>query len=428
MTDGEQPKKEYIRAIESEMKRAFIDYSMSVIMSRALPDVRDGLKPVHRRILYAMNDMGLTHNKSHKKSARVVGECFTKDTMVLTKKGLTPIQEIKKGDKVYTQNSIERVKELYIMPKRELLKVTLENGIENKVTKSQKFKVLTKDWKFEWKEAKDLRNEDFIVVKYDYPNVKNYIKLKNKRSTLSKSLNENIGYLLGTFLSDGWISEDYGTKKHPRIGFYGGTSKEIAEKVAQIIEKEFNYKPTIEKKEYKLKSKGKKCIYSVRINIKIINYFFVSNFNLKNVNAFTKKIPQQIFNSPQKVIFSFISGLIDGDGSIHKNRNMIHYGSISEEIINQLMILLQHQGIFSSKHFSNNLKQHYIDERKIVDRHPFFYLEVHGNDAVELAEKLSLIGLRKKILAERLTEDKVTKRESWSKYDVIPYAGEQIFG
>lgn len=66
------------RAIESEMKRAFIDYSMSVIMSRALPDVRDGLKPVHRRVLYAMNDMGLTYNKSHKKSARVVGEVLGK--------------------------------------------------------------------------------------------------------------------------------------------------------------------------------------------------------------------------------------------------------------------------------------------------------------------------------------------------------------
>ena len=73
MTDEEQPKKEYIRVLESEMKRAFIDYSMSVIMSRALPDVRDGLKPVHRRILYSMNEMGLTNEKPHKKSARVVG-------------------------------------------------------------------------------------------------------------------------------------------------------------------------------------------------------------------------------------------------------------------------------------------------------------------------------------------------------------------
>jgi DNA gyrase subunit A len=71
-------KKEYIRAIESEMKRAFIDYSMSVIMSRALPDVRDGLKPVHRRILYAMNDMGIVHDKPYKKSARVVGETLGK--------------------------------------------------------------------------------------------------------------------------------------------------------------------------------------------------------------------------------------------------------------------------------------------------------------------------------------------------------------
>jgi DNA gyrase subunit A len=77
MTD-EPEKIDYIRTIESEMKRAFIDYSMSVIMSRALPDVRDGLKPVHRRILYAMNDMGLTSEKSHKKSARVVGEVLGK--------------------------------------------------------------------------------------------------------------------------------------------------------------------------------------------------------------------------------------------------------------------------------------------------------------------------------------------------------------
>jgi DNA gyrase subunit A len=74
----ENIKKNYVRAIESEMKRAFIDYSMSVIMSRALPDVRDGLKPVHRRILFAMNDMGMTSEKPYKKSARVVGETLGK--------------------------------------------------------------------------------------------------------------------------------------------------------------------------------------------------------------------------------------------------------------------------------------------------------------------------------------------------------------
>lgn len=64
--------------IEEEMKSAYIDYSMSVIVGRALPDVRDGLKPVHRRILFAMNELGMTHNKPYKKSARVVGEVLGK--------------------------------------------------------------------------------------------------------------------------------------------------------------------------------------------------------------------------------------------------------------------------------------------------------------------------------------------------------------
>ena len=64
--------------IEDEMRGAYIDYSMSVIISRALPDVRDGLKPVHRRVLYGMLDLGVLHNKAHKKSARIVGEVLGK--------------------------------------------------------------------------------------------------------------------------------------------------------------------------------------------------------------------------------------------------------------------------------------------------------------------------------------------------------------
>jgi len=77
----EQPKiaaKLVLRPIETEMKKSYIDYAMSVIVGRALPDVSDGLKPVHRRILFAMNEMGLVHNKVHKKSARVVGEVLGK--------------------------------------------------------------------------------------------------------------------------------------------------------------------------------------------------------------------------------------------------------------------------------------------------------------------------------------------------------------
>jgi len=64
--------------IEDEMRRSYLDYAMSVIVSRAIPDVRDGLKPVHRRILYSMHENGFTREKAYKKSARVVGDVIGK--------------------------------------------------------------------------------------------------------------------------------------------------------------------------------------------------------------------------------------------------------------------------------------------------------------------------------------------------------------
>ena len=64
--------------IEEEMRRSYLDYSMSVIIGRALPDVRDGLKPVHRRILYTMQQMGLQPNRATRKCARIVGEVMGK--------------------------------------------------------------------------------------------------------------------------------------------------------------------------------------------------------------------------------------------------------------------------------------------------------------------------------------------------------------
>src|SRR6478735_3103724 len=64
--------------LEDEMRRSYLDYAMSVIVGRALPDVRDGLKPVHRRVLYAMNENGLQPNRPYAKSARIVGEVMGK--------------------------------------------------------------------------------------------------------------------------------------------------------------------------------------------------------------------------------------------------------------------------------------------------------------------------------------------------------------
>jgi len=79
-TDSEEifEEKYPIVTIEDEMRGSYLEYAMSVIVGRALPDVRDGLKPVHRRVLYAMDVLGNDYNKSYKKSARVVGDVIGK--------------------------------------------------------------------------------------------------------------------------------------------------------------------------------------------------------------------------------------------------------------------------------------------------------------------------------------------------------------
>ena len=65
-------------SLEDEMKKSYLDYAMSVIVGRALPDVRDGLKPVHRRVLYAMHELSNSYNRPYKKSARIVGDVIGK--------------------------------------------------------------------------------------------------------------------------------------------------------------------------------------------------------------------------------------------------------------------------------------------------------------------------------------------------------------
>src|SRR5690606_26853455 len=77
-TAQQPPQNTSLISIEAEMQRSYLDYAMSVIVSRALPDVRDGLKPVHRRILYAMQEGGYDSSKPYKKSARIVGDVMGK--------------------------------------------------------------------------------------------------------------------------------------------------------------------------------------------------------------------------------------------------------------------------------------------------------------------------------------------------------------
>lgn len=420
------------REITKEIQESYLDYAMSVIVSRALPDVRDGLKPVHRRILYAMYEMGLKHGAKFRKAATVVGECFIKDTLILTNKGLVPIQEIKMGDLVYTQNGLRKVVRLYEIPKKPLLKVTLENGLSNIVTPSQKFKVLTPTWKFEWKEARELTKNDFLLVKADYPEVNKLVKLNRTEENQPQYFNENIAYLLGILLSDGSISEDYGSKRLPRMSFGAGDEKEIAEKIVSIFSQEFNYTPTIEIDHYRYQAQDGRILnnkrYNVRISRKDINEFFVSNFLLKGVRTSTKKIPLQIFQSPPKIIFSFVSGLMDRDGHINVRENCIQYSSISKYLIDSLLILLLSQGIFGSKYNLRLADDRYINSRIIKGKYKRYILEVKAQNASKLAKYLDLSSEEKKLRSQKIIENKNIKRDCGFQYDIIPYAGDMLFG
>ena len=153
---------------DEEMKSSYLDYSLEVIGQRAVPDIRDGLKPVQRRVIYSMFDMGITSEKGYKKSARVVGECFVKGTLVYRedKDGFknVPIENVKIGDKVLTSDGIKQVTKTFIMPKKETVKIVTNSPLSNICTTNQKFKVLNKDYTFDWVEANALKENDYILA------------------------------------------------------------------------------------------------------------------------------------------------------------------------------------------------------------------------------------------------------------------------
>ena len=405
--------------LDEELQSSYIDYAMSVIIGRAIPDARDGLKPVQRRILYAMYGLKNFHNLPTKKSARIVGECFVKDTLVLTDKGLIPIQNIEKGSNVYTQDGIHKVSERFIMPKRKLLRIRLENGIENTVTSSQQFKVLTKEWQPVWKEAQNLQEGDIIFAKSMYPDITDQVNLGQVK------LNENIAYLLGQLLSDGFVLHNNERNKYHRIGFCSA-SVNIINKIKSCLTEEFGYAPNVEEKTIEYANSGGQAmlskIYQMRVSNHQISTFFIETFNLLGCKAWSKRIPDQIFISPKKVIYAFLSGLIDGDGSVHNNRTEITYTTTSKEMANQLMILFQHMGIHGKLYKMKKIENEYILGRKVLERHDSYNLEISGADAQHLAVNLDLQDTKKRERATKLMDHRIKQLNA----DVFPWANEKI--
>jgi len=415
--DGLEQRRIVDRPIEEEMERSYIDYAMSVIVGRALPDVRDGLKPVQRRILHAMNELGIGSGSQHKKSARIVGECFVAGTLLTTVEGLVPIEKVQAGDRVFTETGVGRVVRLYGLPRRPLLKVTLENGLSAIATYSQKFRIVERDLSFGWKDAAELQAGDWVVLRSTYPNVESLPRLPPFAGREMR-LGRDLAYLLGQLMSDGFASHE---GKRVRLGF-SSSDRTVMKRVRQVLTGEFGYSPRIEVK--RPPNPKYKTMYQLRISRDAINGYLLETFDLHVLRASTKRIPDQILRSPRPVALAFLSGLVDGDGCIAAKRRVIHYGSVSEELVDRLQTLLVSLGYHPSRYVSRSKRVSWVNGHRVVHRHPFLYLEVRGTEAIRLAGELDLSKGSRDRRARAL---RPLRRAMWHDGDILPFGSDVVF-
>ena len=311
--------------IEDEMKRSYLDYAMSVIIGRALPDVRDGLKPVHRRVLWAMQELGNYHNKPYKKSARVVGDCFVAGTLVHTEKGLKQIEDIEIGEDVLMPNgSTSRVVQAFQNSPSDVVKVNLSNGKSLTVTKGQLFRVLSDDLEIVWEKAENLEGKKVLASS---PRSLGFPEdhFDKQRS--------NLAYTAGLLVAEGYLTD---RGRSSRVGI-SMTDREPLEFVAKVCV-ENSVKPYFSKK------KKQEEFHQQQTTLRFSG--FDEAFEICENKSNEKEVPQWILED-RRFFAPFIAGFVDGDGFFrnHKGKRESVLCSTSQKLINQIQTMLADCGI-----------------------------------------------------------------------------------
>ena len=399
------------RLIEEEMKESYIDYSMSVIVGRALPDVHDGLKPVHRRILYSMYRLGLLHNKPFKKSARIVGDCLGKyhphgdiavydslvrmaqtfslryplvdgqgnfgsidgdsaaaqrycitgDSIIFTNgDGIQEIKNIsgKKEDNINLKiisydGKINTASKFFNSGKHKTIKVTtncgyfLEGSYNHPILTWQKDK--NSKPVIKWELLEDLKKDQIVLINRNYP-------LFSKKILNLKKYHPKSGFKNDVKLPD-FMNSDLAFLLgalvsegcfHNKQILFNNKDKIFYDKVKSIILSEFN---GVKLYEREIKGGCKELsIYEQKVVI------FLKNIGLKNVKSDKKEIPFSVLMSIKENIKAFLIALFEGDGSVthrvdtrHLGESIfINYDSKSRILINQLKVVLLNFGIISN--------------------------------------------------------------------------------
>jgi len=478
--DGKEQKKEpekqekvIQREIEEEMKTSYLDYSMSVIVGRALPDVRDGLKPVHRRILFAMHDLGMFHSKPYKKSARIVGEvlgkyhphgdvavydamvrmvqpfslrypmvdgqgnfgsidgdnaaamryCVTGDTLILTDKGLMPIKNISDKNeakidiKVLSFDGKENTASKFFNSGRhKTIKITTRSGYSLEGSYNHPILVwkLGPDFKpmVSWKLLEDLTEDDVVIL--------------NRNNSLFSDSSLD---LTKHFPKSGFKNEvDLPSVMNNDLAFLLGAlvsegsfhNKQILfnnqdmgfyNKVKSIILSQFK---GVQIYERQIKGNCRELsIYEQKI------VAFLTNIGLKPIRSHQKEIPFSVLMSTKENIKNFLVALFEGDGSVRfvKDRRhggksiQLNYNSKSRILIEQIKIVLLNFGIVSSSP--------YIDKRNgclklLINSYDNIY-RFNSSVGFFSSRKKDILQSIKKINPERL-----------SKTDFIPFFNDYL--
>ena len=311
--------------IEDEMRRSYLDYAMSVIIGRALPDVRDGFKPVHRRVLWAMHELGNQHNKPYKKSARIVGDCFVKGTLVHTEHGLKPIEEIEAGEQVQMPNGYtSEVVATFHNPPASVITVHLSNGNRMTVTPGQLFRVLNEDLTIGWERADKLAGKRALV--------------SNPRSLGASEPHESAtrtmaAYVAGLLVAEGYLT-DRGRSARVGVQMVDREPLEIvADYCAQQGVDARWHKRAPQQPHHQLQ-------HGLRFS------GLSEAFDVCSDTSAHKQVPAWVL-ADRRLFPAFLAGFTDGDGHIRfaEGRREVLLASTSEKLLTQIQAMLADSGI-----------------------------------------------------------------------------------
>ncbi|MQA60874.1 MAG: DNA topoisomerase 4 subunit A [Actinophytocola sp.] len=338
--------------MKTEIEDSYLEYAYSVIHSRALPDARDGLKPVHRRILFSMNENGYRPSHAYVKSSRVVGDCFVRGTPVSTPSGLRAIDEIEVGDLVLDERGMPvPVVAAYENPKSELVRVTWANGHSMLVTPGQRFKVVREDVGLEWVNASELSGR--LTVAYG----------SDRHVGLETDNEDCYNYLLGLIVAEGF-AVDRARAADGRVRIHMCDIEPIDTvhdwAVANGV----------------VVHRGQRVAKNPKHRDQHI-LTFARHAGLLEVGtprSDQKCVPSAVLRDRSTWV-PFLAGLFDGDGYVRKQHREIVFVSTSERLMRQVYSMLGDFGLHGR----------YWSQARTSGHKNLFGLSITGRDAATLA-------------------------------------------